>query len=60
MAAASLIDIDEKTIPDEITVPGTLLGLALAAVMPMALLPHVAVRPTAPPVGVELPLAASD
>ena len=30
MLAASFIDIDEKMIPDEITVPGTLLGLALA------------------------------
>ena len=30
MVAASFIDIDEKIIPDEITVPGTLLGLLLA------------------------------
>ncbi len=45
MAAASFIDIDEKTIPDAITVPGTLLGLTLATLLPMSLLPHVAVRP---------------
>ena len=30
MLAASFIDIDEKIIPDEITVPGTMLGLVLA------------------------------
>ncbi len=56
MAAASLIDIDEKTIPDGITVPGTLLGLVLAAIMPMSLLPHVALRTAAPAVGVDVPL----
>jgi leader peptidase (prepilin peptidase)/N-methyltransferase len=56
MAAASLIDIDEKTIPDGITVPGTLLGLLLATILPMSLLPHAAVRNLAPAVGVEIPL----
>ncbi|MGI9429830.1 MAG: prepilin peptidase [Bythopirellula sp.] len=45
MAAASLIDVDEKIIPDEITVPGTLLGLVLATLLPISLLPHVDVRP---------------
>lgn len=44
MLAASFIDIDEKIIPDEITIPGTLLGLLLAAVLPMSLLPNVAER----------------
>ena len=44
MLAASFIDIDEKIIPDEITVPGTILGLALATMLPMSLLPHVAQR----------------
>jgi prepilin signal peptidase PulO-like enzyme (type II secretory pathway) len=39
MLVASLIDIDEKTIPDAIVVPGTLLGLAAAAVYPWSLLP---------------------
>lgn len=52
MLAASLIDIDEKIIPDEITVSGTLLGLLLAAIVPLSLLPHVADRPAA--VGVPL------
>lgn len=37
--AASFIDIDHWVIPDEVTVPGTLLGLALAFAMPSALLP---------------------
>lgn len=44
MAAASLIDIDEKLIPDEITVYGTLVGLAMAAWTPFALLPQVTDR----------------
>ncbi len=39
MLAGSLIDVDEKTIPDGITVPGTLVGLVLAAVVPWGLLP---------------------
>lgn len=56
MAAASLIDIDEKLIPDEVTVPGTLLGLTLATLLPMSLLPQAAIRDAAPPVGVEVAL----
>ncbi|MCR4415438.1 MAG: A24 family peptidase [Thermoguttaceae bacterium] len=39
MLVASLIDLDEKTIPDAITVPGTLVGLSIAAACPFALLP---------------------
>ena len=31
MTAATFIDFDEKTIPDSITIPGTLIGLTLAA-----------------------------
>jgi leader peptidase (prepilin peptidase)/N-methyltransferase len=45
MLSASFIDIDEKIIPDEITVTGTLLGLLLATLVPMSLLPHVAELP---------------
>lgn len=41
MLAASLIDADEKTIPDSVTIPGTLIGLLLAAAWPMSLLPDV-------------------
>jgi prepilin signal peptidase PulO-like enzyme (type II secretory pathway) len=39
MLAASLIDADEMTIPDSITVPGTLVGLAFITAFPWALLP---------------------
>ena len=39
MIVASVIDFDEKTIPDGITVPGTLVGLVLAATLPWSLLP---------------------
>jgi leader peptidase (prepilin peptidase) / N-methyltransferase len=48
MLAASFIDIDEKIIPDEITVTGTLLGLVLATLIPMSLLPAVEPRAAAP------------
>lgn len=41
MLAATFIDFDEKTIPDEITIPGTLLGLLLAAAWPDSHLPVV-------------------
>jgi prepilin signal peptidase PulO-like enzyme (type II secretory pathway) len=54
MAAASLIDFDEKTIPGPVTDFGTLAGLALAAIAPAVLLPHVALRPNAPVVGVAI------
>jgi prepilin signal peptidase PulO-like enzyme (type II secretory pathway) len=40
MLAASMIDVDEKIIPDEITIPGTLLGLLMAAACPLSLLPY--------------------
>ncbi len=39
MLVASFIDIDEKIIPDTITVPGTLAGLLLAMISPWSLLP---------------------
>jgi leader peptidase (prepilin peptidase) / N-methyltransferase len=39
MATASLVDADEQIIPDEITVPGTLLGLFFATSYPWSLLP---------------------
>lgn len=39
MFAASFIDIDDQIIPDEITVPGTLIGLTIATLVPQALLP---------------------
>jgi prepilin signal peptidase PulO-like enzyme (type II secretory pathway) len=54
MLAASFIDFDERTIPDEIAVPGTILGLALATMMPTSLLPLVTPRPVPPIAGVEI------
>jgi leader peptidase (prepilin peptidase) / N-methyltransferase len=39
MLVATFIDFDEKTIPDEITIPGTLIGLFLAAIWPDSHLP---------------------
>jgi len=39
MLVGSLIDIDEKTLPDAVTLPGTWLGLLLAALVPWTLLP---------------------
>lgn len=38
MTVATFIDFDERLIPDEITIPGFLLGLVFAAAMPMSLL----------------------
>jgi leader peptidase (prepilin peptidase) / N-methyltransferase len=51
MLAATFIDFDEKTIPDEITIPGTLIGLALAACWPDSHLP--VIRVIAAALGVE-------
>jgi leader peptidase (prepilin peptidase) / N-methyltransferase len=44
MMAASFIDIDEKIIPDEITVTGTLLGLLFATLVPISMLPQIVER----------------
>ena len=41
LVIASFIDFDEKTIPDFVTIPGTLIGLLLAAMVPASLLPLV-------------------
>lgn len=50
MAAAALIDADEKIVPDGITLPGTILGLAAAAIYPWSLLVGDAVfAPPGPP-----------
>ena len=50
MTAASFIDIDDWIIPDGVTVPGTLMGLMLAALFPLMLLPQVGPY-AAPPLG---------
>ena len=52
MVVASMIDVDEKTIPDAITVPGAWIGLLLAVVLPWSHLPHD--RITLLPIGLEL------
>jgi prepilin signal peptidase PulO-like enzyme (type II secretory pathway) len=52
MTACTFIDFDEKTIPDEITLPGMLLGLCLAAGLPMSHLP--VIDPGPPPTIVNL------
>ena len=41
MLVASLVDVDEQVIPDLVTLPGTLVGLVLAAIFPISLLPVV-------------------
>jgi leader peptidase (prepilin peptidase)/N-methyltransferase len=48
MLVASLIDVDEKTIPDAITRSGTLLGLIFAALWPWSLRPDVIANPIDP------------
>ena len=45
MTAATFIDFDEKTIPDAITIPGTLLALLLAIVAPQSHLPVLTLVP---------------
>jgi prepilin signal peptidase PulO-like enzyme (type II secretory pathway) len=47
MTAATFIDFDEQTIPDRITVAGTLLALAFAACVPLSHLPVLVRLPTA-------------
>jgi prepilin signal peptidase PulO-like enzyme (type II secretory pathway) len=39
MAVATFIDVDEKTIPDAITIPGAWAGMVLCALVPMSILP---------------------
>src|SRR5213079_2865603 len=57
MLVATFIDFDEKTIPDEITIPGTLIGLLLAAIWPDSHLPMVRiVAPALLPVAAYQPL----
>ncbi|MEX2174904.1 MAG: A24 family peptidase [Pirellulaceae bacterium] len=55
MTAATFIDFDEQTIPDTITIPGTLLGLLLAILIPASHLPTLA--PIAPAIAAIEPLS---
>ncbi len=45
MVVATFIDIDDRIIPDVVTVPGTLLGLALATLVPLIFLPRITQLP---------------
>ena len=58
MLVASLIDVDEKTIPDAVTIPGTLIALILATVWPHSLLPDVIPQVGQPPILTYLTLAS--
>jgi prepilin signal peptidase PulO-like enzyme (type II secretory pathway) len=60
MTAASLVDVDEKTIPDGVTVPGTLLAFVLAAVAPNSLLPHVSMQNNPSIISTQLLFTPSD
>ncbi len=52
MIVATFIDLDEQTIPDWVTMPGTLVGLVLMAAWPAAALP-IATTIGTRPVGIE-------
>ena len=55
MIVASFIDLDEKTIPDAVTIPGTLLALLLAALLPQSLLPVMELVRNANGLGLAIP-----
>lgn len=48
MAIATFIDFDEKTIPDQVTIPGTLIALLIAWLFPLTALPYTEVVSTLP------------
>jgi leader peptidase (prepilin peptidase) / N-methyltransferase len=48
MAIATFIDIDEQTVPDAVTVPGTLIALAIAALCPASTLPALFINQNVP------------
>ncbi|MEN1680979.1 MAG: A24 family peptidase [Planctomycetota bacterium] len=52
MTVATFIDFDERLIPDEVTRRGTLAGLVLVAITPLALPPVVTDQPVAPELGI--------
>lgn len=60
MLAATFIDFDEQTIPDEITVPGTLLALALACLSPCVFMPVLDLPGLLVPIRFYLPFATPD
>jgi len=56
MVAATFIDFDERTIPDSLTIPGTIFGLIFATMSPFVFLPGQVPNGIAP-VTLEQPLA---
>lgn len=54
MSVATFIDFDEKMIPDEITIPGTLIGLVLAVAWPYSFTLDGAVNLVGPPLPIVL------
>ncbi len=58
MVAATFIDFDERTIPDLITIPGTVLALILASLTPFVFLPG-AIPGAIAPVTLQHPLGLS-
>lgn len=54
MSVATFIDFDEKMIPDEITIPGTLIGLILAVAWPFSFTLDGPVNPMAPKAPMQL------
>ena len=54
MLIATFIDVDDRIIPDTVTVPCTLLGLLLATFVPLALLPQITQPTFTPEAGIEL------
>lgn len=54
MLAATFIDADDRIIPDIVTVPGTIFGLVLTTLAPMALLPQITMHAAPPIVGQQL------
>ncbi|SMP46156.1 Type IV leader peptidase family protein [Neorhodopirellula lusitana] len=58
MTAATFIDFDERTIPDVITIPGTIFGIVLASITPYVFIPGELPAAVAP-VTFQHPLALS-
>jgi len=59
LSVATFIDLDEQTIPDQITIGGTLLALVLAATFPLSRLP-VVIQGAVTPVLVTTPSPSPD
>lgn len=56
MLVATFIDLDDRIIPDIVTVPGTLIGLTLATLAPLVLLPQITAPAAVPIAGEALTL----